>query len=78
MQDQKRREWTELIISDPLICHGTPSFKGTRIPVHVVLDNLAEGASADEIHLSYPTLPAGAIRAALAYAATLARGRVAG
>ena len=44
--------------------------------VSVVLDNLAAGASYDEILRSYPTLDRGSIRAAVAYAAELARERV--
>jgi uncharacterized protein (DUF433 family) len=41
--------------------------------VAVVLDNLAAGVSAEELHADYPTLPKEAIPAALAYAAELAR-----
>ena len=48
-------------------------FAGTRIPVSVVLDCLASGMSEAEILRQYPTLPAGAARAALAHAAELAR-----
>jgi len=44
--------------------------------VSVILDNLAEGVSADEILVSYPSLTAEDIRAAVAYAAELARERV--
>lgn len=28
---------------DPNICHGTACILGTRIPISVILDNLAEG-----------------------------------
>lgn len=38
----------------------------------VVLDSLAAGMTEDAIRGEYPTLPTGAIRAALAYAARLA------
>lgn len=44
--------------------------------VSVVLDNLAEGMAEEEIVRSYPTLTRDAIRAAIAYAADLARERV--
>ena len=40
--------------------------------VSVVLDNLADGLSPDEIVKEYPALSTGDIRAALAYAASLA------
>jgi uncharacterized protein (DUF433 family) len=48
----------------------------TRIPVSVALDCLASGISEAEILNEYPTLPARAVRAALAYAAELARGDI--
>lgn len=48
---------TTLIVStDPDILGGTPVFKGTRVPVAVLFENLADGMSLDEILDSYPTL----------------------
>lgn len=46
----------EMVGSDPEIMRGTPVFKGTRIPVDLVADMLAQGASAEEILEGYPTL----------------------
>ena len=46
----------EMIVSDPEIMRGTPVFKSTRIPVDLVADMLAQGATADEILEGYPTL----------------------
>ena len=66
--------WRTRITFDPEVCHGKPCIKGTRIPASVVLDNLAEGVSEGELLESYPTLEPEDIRAALAYAADLARG----
>lgn len=68
--------WQDYITVDPDICHGKACIRGTRIPVSVVLDNLAAGASSDALRRSYPTLPGEAIHAALAYAAALARERI--
>ncbi len=68
--------WQEYIIVDPQICHGQACFKGTRVMVPVVLDNLAIGMSSEEILASYPSLPPEAVPAAIAYAAELARERV--
>ena len=65
--------WRDYITTDPSVCHGQACIKGTRMPVSVVLDNLAAGLSEAEILQSYPTLSAEAIRAALAYAAELAK-----
>jgi uncharacterized protein (DUF433 family) len=56
--------------------HGTACLRGTRVPVSVVLDNLAAGDSAERILDQYPSLKAEHIAAALAYAAELARERI--
>ena len=68
--------WREHITVAPGVCHGTPCFKGTRVMVAVVLDNLAAGRTAQEILADYPSLGPGALPAAIAYAAELARERV--
>jgi hypothetical protein len=39
--------WQEHLGSDPAICGGTLCARGTRVPVTVILDNLAEGSSRD-------------------------------
>ena len=62
----------DLIEADPRVVHGQARFRGTRIPVTVVLDNLAARVPEAEIYRQYPTLPQGAVAAALAYAARLA------
>ncbi len=68
--------WQERITVDPQVCHGKACVAGTRIMASVVLDNLAEGVSIDEILSSYPALSCEDITAAIAYAAELARERV--
>lgn len=60
---------------DPKICHGKACIKGTRIPVTVILDNLAARVSQEEVLKSYPSLSPEDIQAALAYAAELAKER---
>ena len=42
---------------DADICHGKPCIRGTRIMVTVILDNLAEGLSPEEIVVEYPPSP---------------------
>ncbi len=37
------------IVADPAICHGKPTFKGTRIMVSQVLDQVAEGLAWESI-----------------------------
>ena len=67
--------WQEYIYVDPAICHGDACAHGTRIPVSVVLSNLAEGLTIDQIIEAYPSLTGEGIRAALAYAAQLSQKR---
>lgn len=62
--------WQDRITADPTICHGKPCIKGTRVPVAVILDNLAAGESEEDIRRGYPVETAD-IRAALAYADAL-------
>ena len=68
--------WKERITVDPLVCHGKACVKGTRIMVSIILDNLADEVSEKEILKSYPSLTPADIKAAIAYAAELARERL--
>jgi uncharacterized protein (DUF433 family) len=61
---------------DPQVMHGTACLRGTRVPVSVVLDNLAAGEAPERILDQYPSLKAEHIAAAIAYAADLARERI--
>jgi len=67
--------WRERISVNPRVCHGKACIKGTRIMVSVVLDNLAEGSSREQILEDYPSLTIEDIDAALSYAGELARER---
>ena len=69
-------DWKTYIMTDPQIMHGTVCFRGTRIPVSVVLDNLAAGESPERILDHYPSLKREHISAAIGYAAELARERI--
>ena len=69
-------DWRDRITIDPLICHGKACIKGTRIMVSIILDNLAEGVSEDEILKSYPSLSPEDVKAAISYAAELSRERL--
>ncbi len=69
-------DWRAHITSDPAIMHGAVCFRGTRIPVSVVLDNLAAGEPPARILAQFPSLKTEHIPAAIAYAAELARERI--
>jgi len=68
--------WQEHISVDPEVAHGRACIAGTRIPVAVVLANLAAGLTPLEIVRSYPSVKPEAVLAALAYAADLAQERI--
>lgn len=45
----ERRLIGRYIVTDPEICHGTPTFRGTRIMVSHVLEQVAEGMAWEAI-----------------------------
>ncbi len=69
-------DWRERINTRPDVCHGQACISGTRIPVSVVLDNLAAGNSFQEILASYPSLALEDLQATLSYAAEISRERI--
>ena len=66
-------DWRQHISVDPGVMHGVACIAGTRIPVSVILDNLAARVAETELLAEYPSLTRDSIAAALAYAAVLAR-----
>ena len=44
------------VVRDPGILSGRPVFRGTRVPVDVLFDNLADGLTINEVLESYPSL----------------------
>ena len=67
-------DWKPYISTDPHVVHGSACFRGTRVPVSVVIDNLAAGETAERILANYPSLKPEHIPAALAYAAQVTGG----
>lgn len=63
----------KLVVSDPDVAHGQAVLVGTRVPVSVILDCLADGMTVDEILAEYPSVTHDGVRAAAAYGAMLAR-----
>ena len=61
------------IVADPSICHGKPTFKGTRVMVWQILEMLSAGETARSIRKGFPSVTFKHIRAALEYASTLTR-----
>ena len=53
---------------NPKVCNGKPVIKGTRIPVSVILEQIAEGETWDTLLTGYPELKKKDIQAVLLYA----------
>lgn len=64
-----RVEVSKHIVIDTEICHGKPTFKGTRIIVSDVLELIAAGEPVENILRSYPGITREMINDALKYAA---------
>jgi len=59
------------IIIDPNILAGKPVIKGTRIPVYLIIELLANGLNPQQILRECPELKQEDIKAALLYASKL-------
>jgi uncharacterized protein (DUF433 family) len=59
----------EQIVSDPDIMMGKPTLKGTRITVELILEELGQGLSVDEVLEAHPHLTREQVLEALQFAA---------
>ena len=50
------RSMQEAITRDPEVMHGTPVFRGTRVPVQTLFDYIENGESLDEFLEGFPTI----------------------
>jgi uncharacterized protein (DUF433 family) len=57
------------IVSDPDIMLGKPTIKGTRITVELILEELGQGLSIDEVLEAHPHVTREQVLAALQFAA---------
>lgn len=69
-------ETLDRITFDPQIMGGRAGIRGRRIPVSVIVGQLAHGATMEEIRADYPDLEPEGVQQALRYAAGLAREQV--
>jgi len=67
-------ELKDLVEARPEVHGGRLVFKGTRIPVDLVLEMMAVGLSFDDIIEEYPRLTKKHLEAALVYSAKVLKG----
>jgi len=71
------KELLDRIVVDPKIMLGKPVIKGTRLPVEIIIEKIAYGATFNDLIRDYPFLTEEDIKAALLYAVrSLAREEV--
>jgi uncharacterized protein (DUF433 family) len=66
----------ERITFDSQIMGGRACIRGMRVPVSVIVSQIAHGASTAEVLAEYPDLEAADVQQALEYAAWLSREEV--
>ncbi|MBI5428444.1 MAG: DUF433 domain-containing protein [Nitrospinae bacterium] len=59
------------ITFDPKIMGGRACIRGMRIPVSIIVGQIAQGATVEEVLGDYPDLEVGDVQQALEYAAWL-------
>ncbi|PSG98529.1 MAG: hypothetical protein BRC29_00190 [Nanohaloarchaea archaeon SW_7_43_1] len=59
----------ERIEIDPEVMTGKPVIRGTRIPVHKIVELLSQGMTAEDLLEEYPAIEKEDVNAALDYAA---------
>ncbi len=69
-------EMFDRITFDPKIMGGRACLRGMRIPVSVIVGQIAHGATIQEVLADYPDLEEKDIKQALEYAACLAQEEV--
>ena len=65
--------WQERIEIDPDRLGGKPVIRGSRIPVELVVEMVADGWDERRILASYPSIDVEDVRACLHYAASMLR-----
>jgi len=56
MGTEKKARINEIVLVDPELMHGVPCFRGTRVPVRLLLDDLKSGFTIDEFLAGCPSV----------------------
>jgi uncharacterized protein (DUF433 family) len=55
-RDTRMPSIAEIVTSDPAVLGGRKVFRGTRVPVEALFENLADGMALAQILAEFPTL----------------------
>ena len=56
MSGATKHRLCEIVSADPDLMHGTPCFRGTRVPVRLLLDDLKSGYTVEQFLEGCPTV----------------------
>lgn len=73
MDTAKPFNYIEHFSRDTRVMSGQVVFKGTRVPLRMILSSLADGDTPEVLLKSFPSLTPDHLRAAIAFAAASAR-----
>lgn len=62
-----------VVSMDPVVMHGNPVFRDTRIPIYIIVEELADGTRLEELTDGYPALTLERIRHALDFVSSVLR-----
>ena len=51
-----KQRMSNIVSADPGLMHGTPCFRGTRVPVRLLLDDLKSGYTVEQFLAACPTV----------------------
>ena len=71
MGAEQKARLSEIVSVDSGLMHGLPCFRGTRVPVRLLLDDLKSGYTIDEFLAGCPTVSRGLVEAYLKLAEDL-------
>jgi len=56
MDAEAKTRMSEIVLVDPDLMHGAPCFRGTRVPVRLLLEDLKSGFTVGEFLAGCPTV----------------------
>ena len=56
MGAETKHRMNEIVTADPELMHGAPCFRGTRVPVRLLLDDLKSGFTVEQFLAGCPTV----------------------
>jgi uncharacterized protein (DUF433 family) len=56
MSGDTKHRMSEIVSADPGLMHGAPCFRGTRVPVRLLLDDLKSGYTVEQFLAGCPTV----------------------